>query len=151
MKKGFGISTIVIRETKVRAPSGAPVRKAKKMADVLEFVKFNALEEKIKGLVQNQASLKQRNQELEGLLRQQELSVLSDSGDDHVARVVEYVNEKVEEIRKNTNNFNTLNIAILAALNIADEYLTSKSIEEHRYNQLENRSERLIDLINGKP
>ncbi len=77
--------------------------------------------------------------------------MLSDSGDDHVARVVEYVNEKVEEIRKNTNNFNTLNIAILAALNIADEYLTSKSIEEHRYNQLENRSERLIDLINGKP
>jgi chromosome segregation ATPase len=72
MKKGFGISTIVIRETKVRAPSGAPVRKAKKMADVLEFVKFNALEEKIKGLVQNQASLKQRNQELEGLLRQKE-------------------------------------------------------------------------------
>jgi len=81
----------------------------------------------------------------------QELSVLSDSGDDHVARVVEYVNDKVEEIRNNTNNFNTLNIVILAALNIADEYLKSKTIEDHRYNQLENRSERLINLINGKP
>jgi cell division protein ZapA len=78
----------------------------------------------------------------------QELSVLSDSGDDHVARVVQYVNDKVDEIGKNTNNFNTLNVAILAALNIADEYFKSKSVEESRYNQLENRSERLIDLIN---
>jgi cell division protein ZapA len=78
----------------------------------------------------------------------QELSVLSDSGDDHVARVVKYVNDKVDEIGKNANDFNTLNVAILAALNIADEYFKSKAVEESKYDQLENRSERLIDLIN---
>jgi cell division protein ZapA len=78
----------------------------------------------------------------------QELSVLSDSGDDHVARVVQYVNDTLEMIEKNSNNFNNLNVAILAALNIADEYLKSKAVEESKYNQLENRSERLIDLIN---
>jgi cell division protein ZapA len=78
----------------------------------------------------------------------QELSVLSDSGDDHVARVVKYVNDKVEEIERNSTNFNTLNVAILTALNIADEFLKSKAIEETKYDQLENRSERLIDLIN---
>ncbi|MDQ5984971.1 MAG: hypothetical protein CSYNP_00669 [Syntrophus sp. SKADARSKE-3] len=78
----------------------------------------------------------------------QELSVLSDSGDDHVARVVKYVSDKVEEIEKNVNNFSTLNVAILAALNIADELFKSKAVEESKYNQLENRSERLINLIN---
>jgi cell division protein ZapA len=78
----------------------------------------------------------------------QELSVLSDSGDDHVARVVSYVNEKVDEISRNSNNFNSLNIAILTALNIADEFIKSKAVEENKYNQLENRSEQLIDLIN---
>jgi len=77
----------------------------------------------------------------------QELSVLSDSGDEHVAKVVQYVSEKVEEVGKNTNNFNTLNIAILAALNIADEFIKSKAVEESKYSQLETRSERLIDLI----
>lgn len=78
----------------------------------------------------------------------QELSVLSDSGDDHVENVVKYVNDTIEDIQKNSNNFNSLNIAILAALNIADEYLKSKTMEESKYSQLENRSERLIDLIN---
>ena len=78
----------------------------------------------------------------------QELSVLSDSGDDHVARVVKYVKDTVEEIEQNYNHFNTLNVAILAALNIADEYLKSKAVEENQYNQVEHRSEKLIDLIN---
>ncbi|MDD5168786.1 MAG: cell division protein ZapA [Syntrophales bacterium] len=78
----------------------------------------------------------------------QDLSVLSDSGDDHVARVVKYVTDKVEEIERGTNNFNTLNVAILAALNIADEYLKNKAIEESKYSQLEDRSSQLIDLIN---
>lgn len=78
----------------------------------------------------------------------QELSVLSDSGDDHVARVVKYVSDKVEELEKNVNNFSTLNVAILAALNIADELFKSKAVEESKYHQLENRSERLINLIN---
>ncbi len=73
---------------------------------------------------------------------------MSDSGDDHVAKVVKYVNDKVDEIERNQNNFNTLNVAILAALNIADEFFKSKSVDESNYNQLENRSERLIDLIN---
>jgi cell division protein ZapA (FtsZ GTPase activity inhibitor) len=41
-----------------------------------------------------------------------------------------------------------LNVAILAALNIADELFKSKAVEESKYHQLENRSERLINLIN---
>ena len=41
----------------------------------MEFVKFNALEEKIKGLIQEQAALKKRNQELEGLLNQKEIEL----------------------------------------------------------------------------
>jgi cell division protein ZapA len=78
----------------------------------------------------------------------QELSVLSDSGDDHVANVVKYVNDKVEEIGKSPNSFNTLSVAILAALNIADEYIKFKGAEKNIYSQLESRSEKLISLIN---
>lgn len=77
----------------------------------------------------------------------QELSVLSDSADDHVAKVVQYVNEKAEEIAKMTGNYNTLNIAILTALNIADEYIKIKSAEEETYRQLEKFSDRLMRII----
>jgi cell division protein ZapA len=78
----------------------------------------------------------------------QELSVMSDSGDEHVADVIRYVSEKVEAAGKASGTKNTLNIAILAALNIADEYLRIRGVKEDVYSQLESRSEQLIHLIN---
>jgi cell division protein ZapA len=77
----------------------------------------------------------------------QDLSVISDSGDEHVANVVGYVNEKVQAAGKSVANRDALNIAILAALNIADEYLQMAGTKENIYSQLESRSERLIHLI----
>ena len=77
----------------------------------------------------------------------QEFNVVSDSGEEHVARVVKYVNEKVEEIERKSSNINSLNVAILAALNIADEYLKSKGTEEVIYSQIESRYKRLMNLI----
>jgi len=79
----------------------------------------------------------------------QELSVISDSGDEHVASVVRYVSGKVEEAGKAAGR-KALDIAILAALNIADEYLQIMGAKENIYNQLENRAERLISLINDR-
>ncbi len=77
----------------------------------------------------------------------QELSVLSDSGDDHVANVVQYVKEKLEQVRVNAGNINALNISILAALNIADEHLKLAEINESVISQLESKTENLISLI----
>ena len=78
----------------------------------------------------------------------QELSVLSEAGDEHVANVVEYVNEKVKEMGGTSGKINTLNVAILVALNIADECLSTKGASEEICNQLGSRSEKLIHLIN---
>ena len=78
----------------------------------------------------------------------QEVSVVSDSGDEHAANVIRYVSEKVEEAGKAAGNRNALNIAILAALNIADDYLRMMGVKENSYSQLESRSEQLIHLIN---
>jgi len=74
---------------------------------------------------------------------------LSDSGDEYVASVVKYVSEKVEEIGKSSNRTNNLSVAILTALNIADEYMRVKNFEENICSQLETRSEKLIHLIDG--
>jgi cell division protein ZapA len=77
----------------------------------------------------------------------QNLSVLSDAGDEHVAYVVKYVDDKVKEVEHASSSINTLNIAILTALNIADEYIKYKEVKEGICNQLESRSEKLINLI----
>lgn len=77
----------------------------------------------------------------------QELSVISDSGDEHVGSVIRYVSGKMEEAGQGSGR-NTLDIAILAALNIADEYLQFKGAKENIVKQLENRAEQLISMIN---
>jgi cell division protein ZapA len=79
----------------------------------------------------------------------QEFAILSDSGDEEVARIVDYINGKAEEIGKSLSNPTTLNIAILVSLNIADEFFRLKGEKENIYNQLENKSERLIDFIDN--
>ncbi|MEW6335282.1 MAG: cell division protein ZapA [Thermodesulfobacteriota bacterium] len=68
----------------------------------------------------------------------QGLSVVSDSGDEHVANVIRLVSDKVQEA----------GTAVLAALNIADEYLRVVGSKENVYSQLERRSEQMIHLIN---
>ena len=78
---------------------------------------------------------------------EQDLSVLSDSGDDHVAGVVQYVEDKVQQIRSAASSMNTLNVAILVALNIADEYLKLAGTNKKICDELVSRTESLICLI----
>ena len=77
----------------------------------------------------------------------QELSVVSDSEDEQVAEVVQYLNKKVDEILHSGNGNKTLNVAILAALNVSEELLKLKGVNRELCDQLENRAEKLIQLI----
>jgi cell division protein ZapA len=77
----------------------------------------------------------------------QELSVLSDSEDEQVANVVQFVNEKMEEVLHSGNGLKILNVAILAALNISEELLKLQGVNRDLCDQLESRAEKLIQLI----
>lgn len=77
----------------------------------------------------------------------QELSVISDSEDEQVAEVVQFLNKKVDEILHSGNGLKALNVAILAALNISEELLRLKKVNHELCDQLENRAEKLIQLI----
>jgi cell division protein ZapA len=77
----------------------------------------------------------------------QELSVVSDSEDDQVAEVVQFLNKKVDEILHSGNGLKTLNVAILAALNISEELIKLRGVNRELCDQLENRAEKLIQLI----
>jgi cell division protein ZapA (FtsZ GTPase activity inhibitor) len=77
----------------------------------------------------------------------QSLSLVSDSGDEHAANVIRYVNAKIEEAGKLSGR-NSLSVAILAALNIADEYWQVTEKNENVYSKLESKAEQLIRSIN---
>ena len=78
---------------------------------------------------------------------EQDLSVLSDAEDEHVANVVRFVNEKMEEVLQDRNGLKTLDVAILAALNISEELLKLRGVNKELCEQLESRAEKLIQLI----
>jgi cell division protein ZapA len=77
----------------------------------------------------------------------QELSVLSDAEEENVANVVSFVNKKMEEVLESAGNLKTLDVAILAALNISEELLKLKGVNKELCDQLECRAEKLIQLI----
>ena len=77
----------------------------------------------------------------------QELSVLSDSEDEQVARVVQYLSKKVDEISHSGNGLKTLNVAILAALNVSEELIKLKEVNKELSDKLENSADKLIQLI----
>jgi cell division protein ZapA (FtsZ GTPase activity inhibitor) len=77
----------------------------------------------------------------------QKLTVLSDSDEKAVAGVVQYVNDKVDEVSKGGQNPNTLAIAVLAALNIAGELFKARGENKLISEQLEKKTQELIDLI----
>ena len=78
---------------------------------------------------------------------EQELSVLSDAEDEHVASVVRFVNEKMGEVLQDRNGLKTSDVAILAALNISEDFLKLKEVHQEICDQLECRSEKMIKLI----
>jgi cell division protein ZapA len=77
----------------------------------------------------------------------QDLSVLSDAEDEQVANVVQFVNNKIEEVMQSKDGLKTLNVAILAALNISEELLKLKGMNKELCDNMENRAEKLIQLI----
>ncbi len=79
----------------------------------------------------------------------QELSVLSDAEEEQVANVVQFVNDKIEEVLQSKSGLKTLNVAILAALNISEELLKLKGVKKELCEQLESRADKLIQLIDN--
>lgn len=77
----------------------------------------------------------------------QELAVLSDAGDEQVANVVRYVNARIEDVMRRSDGLRALDVAILAALNITEDFLKLKGVNQDLFDQLEHRSEKLIQLI----
>ena len=77
----------------------------------------------------------------------QELAVLNDADDEHVAKVIQLVTGKMEEVLKSANNLKALDVAILAALNVAEDLLKLRGVNKELCDQLESRSEKLIQLI----
>ena len=74
------------------------------------------------------------------------LLVKSEEGEEYLRAVEDYLNTKIEEVKENTKAVSTLDLALLAALNITGEVIKSKEILE----RLGRKSEELAQKIDRR-
>lgn len=77
----------------------------------------------------------------------QTYTVKTDAEESHIQEVAKYVNDKMNEVLKKTRSVSTLNVAILTALNIADDLLKEKEYRMGILREIEMRSKDLADKI----
>ncbi len=77
----------------------------------------------------------------------QTYTVKTDAEEGHIQEVARYVNEKMEEVLKKTRSVSTLNVAILTALNIADDLLREKEKRVTLLREIETKSKDLAEKI----
>jgi cell division protein ZapA len=80
----------------------------------------------------------------------QTYSVKTDAEEDHIHAVAKYVNDKIEEITKKTRTVSSLNVAILTALNIADDLLREKETRMAILREVGVKSKDLADKISAE-
>ena len=80
----------------------------------------------------------------------QSLTVMSDGGDEWAKTLAATVDEKISYIRANSRAVNSVSVAILAALNFADELQHLKKEHQELIDRITAMKERLTDAIDGK-
>jgi cell division protein ZapA len=79
-----------------------------------------------------------------------EYAVKSDEGEERVKKIAEYVNQKIKDISESTQTVSTMNAAILAAMNIANEYFQILEEKKNYRQDFESKAEHLISLIDDR-
>ena len=80
----------------------------------------------------------------------QKFVIKSEAEERYVNRVSDYVSEKMHDITTNSKSISSLRVAILAALNIADDYFKLKEKSKERFHKTEEKLKDLIALIDSK-
>ncbi|MBN1500500.1 MAG: cell division protein ZapA [Spirochaetes bacterium] len=66
---------------------------------------------------------------------------------EYINKLAQYVDNKMSEVSRSLPSENVLHTAILAALNIADEYFQLKEIDEHADSVILKRANALISML----
>lgn len=71
----------------------------------------------------------------------------TENDEKQVKKVVDYVNKKMNELTKGSNVVSTTNIAILAALNMADEFFKKENQYQEKMSQWSKQISEVIEKL----
>ncbi len=74
-------------------------------------------------------------------------NIKGDAEPEYIQKLADYINSRMDEIGKNITNGNVLQIAILTALNIADEYFQLQEMKGDVTGAMEQKAKTLISML----
>ncbi len=77
----------------------------------------------------------------------QAYTINGDAPRDYILQLADYLNHKMEEVGAHSSDINPTQVAILAALNVADEYFQLKKIKTGVDSEVERRAMALISML----
>lgn len=77
----------------------------------------------------------------------QTYNINGDAPRDYIHQLADYLNDKMEEVQAHCAAANTAQVAILAALNVADEYFQLKKLKSGEESEVERKTMALISLL----
>ncbi len=77
----------------------------------------------------------------------QTYNIRSDGDNDYIKNLAKYVDGRMREISSGTLTVDSLKVAILAALHIADEFHSLQASQEHHDTQLATRSSECAEML----
>ena len=79
----------------------------------------------------------------------QKFKVRSDADENYVQTLAAYVDKKIADISKQTRTVTTRQVALLAALDIADEYFRAHDKLKTLRKEVRRRSRRLLEILDN--
>ncbi len=80
----------------------------------------------------------------------QKITIKSDADERYIQKVADYVNKKIYEIVNHTKSVSTLNVAILTALNLADDLFKLNDMKKEKNLLFEKKIKNILSLIEEK-
>lgn len=74
-------------------------------------------------------------------------TIQGDASPEYIESLAKYLNAKMEEVASAVPSANAMQVAVLAALNISDEYFQLRDIQEHSTGDIEKRANALISML----
>ncbi len=77
----------------------------------------------------------------------QRYKIRSDEDEEYISRLAKFVNEQLQEVQKSSRTVATHNVAILAALNIADKLIKTQEKDQRLKEEVLKKIRRILKLI----
>jgi len=74
----------------------------------------------------------------------------TESNEAYVREIAEFVNDKMERIQSESQSSSALNVAILSALDIADEYFKRLGLQKEVCERVDRKCLELVNYIDSK-